>query len=149
MRVLHIVGDSKYGGGSYIILRLAQMARAAGWEPWVLTTDPVFQQVLAENALAYTDCTLVPREIHPYRDLRALQQLTAYLRANRFDIVHTHTSKGGFIGRCAAWRAGVPAIIHTVHGFAFHEQSHPLQVRLYAAIAVSYTHLTLPTIYSV
>jgi glycosyltransferase involved in cell wall biosynthesis len=133
-RILHIVGDSKYGGGSYIILRLAQMARVAGWEPWVLTTDPVFQQVLAENALSYTDCTLIPREIHPYKDLRALQQLTAYLRANRFDIVHTHTSKGGFIGRRAAWRAGVPAIIHTVHGFAFHEQSPPAQVRLYAAI---------------
>jgi len=66
MRILHIVGDSKYGGGSYIILRMAQMARVAGWEPWVLTTDPVFQQVLAENALSYTDCTLIPREIHPY-----------------------------------------------------------------------------------
>lgn len=133
-RVLHIVGDSKYGGGSYVILRLAQMARAVGWEPWVLTTDPLFQQVLAENALPYTNCALIAREIHPYKDLRALQQLTAYLRAHHFDIVHTHTSKGGFIGRRAAWSAGVPAIIHTVHGFAFHEQSHPLQVRLYAAI---------------
>jgi glycosyltransferase involved in cell wall biosynthesis len=134
VRVLHIVGDSKYGGGSYVILRLAQMARAAGWESWVLTTDPVFQQVLAEHGIPSTDCTLIPREIHPYKDFRALQQLTAHLRANRFDIVHTHTSKGGFIGRCAAWRAKVPAIIHTVHGFAFHEQSHPLQVRMYAAI---------------
>lgn len=133
-RILHIVGDSKYGGGSYVILRLAQMARAVGWEPWVLTTDPVFQQVLTENALPYTNCALIAREIHPYKDLRALRQLTAYLRANHFDIVHTHTSKGGFIGRRAAWSAGVPAIIHTVHGFAFHEQSHPLQVRLYAAI---------------
>ncbi len=133
-RILHIVGDSKYGGGSYIILRLAQMAHAAGWEPCVLTTDPVFQQVLAENDISYTDCALIAREINPFRDLRALRELTAYLRTHRFDIVHTHTSKGGFIGRRAAWNARVPAIIHTVHGFAFHEQSSPVMVRFYASI---------------
>jgi glycosyltransferase involved in cell wall biosynthesis len=134
VRVLHIVGDSKYGGGSYVVLRLAQMSRAAGWEPWVLTTDALFQQVLEENGIPYTACARIAREVHPYKDLQALRQLIAYLHANRFDMVHTHTSKGGFIGRRAAWSVGVPAIIHTVHGFAFHEQSHPLQVRMYAAI---------------
>lgn len=133
-RILHIVGDSKYGGGSYVILRLAEMARAQGWRPEVLTTDPLFQQVLRDRQIPSVSLECIWREINPLRDWQGYRRLRAYLTRNRYDLVHTHTSKGGFIGRAAAWHARTPAVVHTVHGFAFHEQSHPIALRFYAGL---------------
>jgi glycosyltransferase involved in cell wall biosynthesis len=57
------------------------------------------------------------RETDPLRDLSALLRLTTLLRRERPDIVHTHSSKAGILGRWAAFLAGVPIIIHTIHGF--------------------------------
>jgi len=59
--------------------------------------------------------------IVPHRDLRALRRVETLLREQEFDVVHTHCAKGGAVGRVAAHRAGVPRIVHTFHGFPFHE----------------------------
>jgi glycosyltransferase involved in cell wall biosynthesis len=64
--------------------------------------------------------TLV-REIRPLTDLRALLSLVRLLRRERFDIVHTHSSKAGILGRVAARMAGVPVVVHTLHSLVFHE----------------------------
>lgn len=72
--------------------------------------------------------------IGPRSDLRALRRLTALLRARRFDVVHTHTAKAGVAGRLAAHRAGVPRIVHTYHGFPFHEFQSPARRSGYVAI---------------
>jgi glycosyltransferase involved in cell wall biosynthesis len=59
-------------------------------------------------------------ELSLREDPQALRELTAELGNGRFDIVHTHSSKAGGLGRIAAHRVGVPAIVHTFHGFPFH-----------------------------
>jgi len=59
------------------------------------------------------------RAIHPWKDLVALVRLTRLLQRERFDVVHTHSSKAGILGRIAARLAGTPRVIHTVHGWAF------------------------------
>jgi len=71
------------------------------------------------------------REVRILKDLAALFELTLLIKKHRYQIVHTHNSKAGFIGRLAAKIAGVPVIIHTIHGFAFHEYERPLMRRLY------------------
>jgi glycosyltransferase involved in cell wall biosynthesis len=57
--------------------------------------------------------------IHPLLEIRAFFQIAKILRQQKYDIVHTHLAKGGILGRLAAARAGVKAIIHTVHGPSF------------------------------
>ncbi len=69
---------------------------------------------------------LVPeleRSISPKRDMQAYFTLRNFFRAERPDIVHTHSSKTGILGRLAASAAQVPTIVHTVHGFAFPGES--------------------------
>jgi glycosyltransferase involved in cell wall biosynthesis len=60
------------------------------------------------------------RAIQPWRDWSAYRALRRVLREFRPDVVHTHSAKGGFLGRLAAWKLKVPAVIHTVHGAPFH-----------------------------
>jgi len=66
--------------------------------------------------------TIVPelvRPVHPLKDFIALRKLEKLLRAQKPDIVHTHSGKAGILGRLAAKRAGVPIIIHHIHGPSF------------------------------
>ncbi len=55
----------------------------------------------------------------PFADLRALCALTRLIRRNRYDVVHAHSSKAGFLGRRAARAAGTPKVFYTPHAFAF------------------------------
>jgi glycosyltransferase involved in cell wall biosynthesis len=58
--------------------------------------------------------------ISPIWDIKALGRITDILRSEKVDLVHTHSSKAGILGRWAARRAGVPHIVHTVHGWGFY-----------------------------
>lgn len=72
------------------------------------------------------------RSIHPWRDFVSLRALTKALRELRPDIVHTHSSKAGILGRLAAYRLGIPCV-HTVHGAAFHYGQSPIAYHAYVA----------------
>jgi glycosyltransferase involved in cell wall biosynthesis len=61
------------------------------------------------------------RELNLRKDFRALRQIYKICKSYKFDIVHTHSSKTGVLGRIAATLAGVPNIVHTVHGVSFTE----------------------------
>ena len=66
--------------------------------------------------------TILPsliRPVHPWHDLLAWLRLVKMFRAAPPRIVHTHSGKAGLLGRLAARRAGVPIIIHTIHGPSF------------------------------
>jgi len=63
--------------------------------------------------------------LDPFNDLLALLDLYVFLRKKGYHVIHTHNSKAGFIGRLAGKWARVPVIVHTVHGFAFHDQEPP------------------------
>jgi glycosyltransferase involved in cell wall biosynthesis len=130
MKVLHVVGDSRFGGVAWIILGLGRVLQAEGWRVDVLTVDPIFQAEVLRQGLGLVDLDVIRREIRPLWDLGGLIRLRNFLRRANYRIVHTHTSKGGFVGRLAARLASVPVVVHTAHGFAFHEAS-PRSTRLF------------------
>ena len=61
------------------------------------------------------------RSINPFRDWMAAQAIRRSLKQFRPDVVHTHSAKGGLLGRRIAWSLGVPVVIHSVHGAPFHQ----------------------------
>ena len=73
------------------------------------------------------------REISLWKDILSLWKLFLKIKQGGFTIVHTHSSKAGLLGRIAARLAGVPVIVHTVHGWSFHVRMSPLRRWLYAA----------------
>lgn len=90
---------------------------------------------LLENA-QYGDFPVVEfpdlvREISPWQDLKAFFALKKYFQEKKFDVVHTHSSKAGIIGRYAARAAKVPVVVHTVHGQAFHPYQSKWKNRLF------------------
>lgn len=83
------------------------------------------------------------RNPHPLRDLRSLAALTSLFRRTRFDVVHTHSSKAGILGRRAAGRAGIRAVVHTIHGMSFNRTQSPPVRWLYRMLerrAAKHTH---------
>lgn len=74
------------------------------------------------------------RELNPFLDTAAFFSLCGIIRREKPDIVHTHTSKAGFLGRWAAWLCRVPTIIHTPHGHVFWGYFKPLKTRLFIVL---------------
>lgn len=74
------------------------------------------------------------RAVNPWYDARALRELRRLFETLRPDVVHTHSSKAGILGRFAAFDAGVPHIVHTIHGMSFNRTQHPLTRALYVQL---------------
>ncbi len=82
----------------------------------------------AETEFYLTELT---REINPGKDFRALWKLWRIFATERPDIVHTHSSKAGFLGRVAAFLAGVPKIYYSPRGYGFLQQDRSAAARFF------------------
>jgi glycosyltransferase involved in cell wall biosynthesis len=138
--LLHVVGPSKFGGDSVLVLELARAAREHGFRVDILASDPRFQELIRQEGFGLVDLDVLRREIRPVADLAALGRLTQILRRSSYDVVHTHTSKPGVIGRLAATLTGVPGVMHTVHLFGFHEESGPVATGVYSRVERAASH---------
>jgi glycosyltransferase involved in cell wall biosynthesis len=135
IRVAQVVTKLAAGAGG-ITLRGALALDPERFETTIFAGEA---DVLAERA-ADGGLEVVPlqfmapqRRILPWADLHGLSELTDHLAGGRFDVVHTHSAKAGGLGRIAARRVGAPVIVHSFHGFPFHEfQSVPTRQALIA-----------------
>ena len=132
-KVVHLITRLDLGGSAQNTVLTAIGHDRSRYEPIVVTglveSDDAQggSGAMAENLVRLEQvsvrCELLPtlvRSISPLRDLIAFVKLVAWLRRERPDIVHTHTSKAGALGRLAARLAGVPVVVHTPHGHVFY-----------------------------
>ena len=125
MRICHVITRMIVGGAQENTLFTVRGHLEHGHET-VLVTGPtrgpegkLLEHEAPPGLKVVTNDHLV-RELNPVQDWLAYRTLRAYFAAERFDVVHTHSSKAGIVGRFAARHAGVPVVVHTVHGQAFH-----------------------------
>ena len=129
MRVTHIITRLVIGGAQENTLATIRGLRQKPGLEVKLISGPTLGpegslESEARNIFSHdeNDFALVPelvRPVHPLNDFIALRQLEKLLRGQKPDLVHTHSGKAGILGRLAAKRAGVPVIIHHIHGPSF------------------------------
>lgn len=126
MRIAHIITRMIIGGAQEnTLFNCLDLAQEYG-DQVMLITGPTLGpegKLLEEGragGLKIQQVESLRRPIHPWRDLRAYHELQGVLRDFQPEIAHTHSAKGGFLGRAAAWKLGVPVVVHTVHGAPFH-----------------------------
>jgi glycosyltransferase involved in cell wall biosynthesis len=125
MRVIHVITRLIVGGAQEnTIASILGLRARPGLQVDLISGPTAGPEGSLEKA--YTQAggplLIVPelvRPVHPLKDFLALQELTRIFREQQPAIVHTHSGKAGVLGRLAAARAGVPVIIHTIHGPSF------------------------------
>jgi glycosyltransferase involved in cell wall biosynthesis len=139
MRVTHIITRLVVGGAQEnTVASVLGLRQKPGVEVHLLsgpTTGPEgsLEPELARLPDLLTRVPALVRPVHPLKDWLALRQLEKILREQQPDIVHTHSGKAGILGRLAARRAGVPVIIHHIHGPSFGPFQGPLANWIFTA----------------
>jgi glycosyltransferase involved in cell wall biosynthesis len=95
-----------------------------------------------KNGVKVIVLTSLVRSIRPVKDFKALISLVRLIFKEKPDIVHTHSSKGGILGRLAAKIARVPYIIHTPHGHVFYGHFGPFASKVFLWVEKIFTRFT-------
>lgn len=137
MNILHIITRLIVGGAQKnTILSCAAQVRA-GHDVY-LAFGPIYgpEGSMLNDARAsgakLIEVAQLRRAVQPVRDWRCYHALRDLIHRIAPDVVHTHSSKAGIVGRHAAWQQRVPAVVHTIHGLPFHD--HQLALLRYAYI---------------
>lgn len=136
MKVLHIITRLILGGAQQNTV-LSCAAQVAAGHQVTLAYGPIYGpegSVLPEaqkSGAVLHEIHSLRRAILPPHDLAAYYALRRLIRQERPDVVHTHSSKAGIIGRAAAWAEHTPAVIHTIHGLPFHSRQPKLIYQAY------------------
>lgn len=126
IRVLHIITRMIVGGAQEnTLLSVVGLDAMPEYEvDFISGIDNGKEGEMLSQARETTNLIVLPemgRSINPFADVVAFWKLYKLIKKGRYHIVHTHSSKAGVLGRLAAWLAGTPLIVHTLHGLVFHE----------------------------
>jgi len=126
MRIAHVITRMILGGAQEnTLLTCEDLLRLYGDEVLLITGPSIGPEgsLLDRARAGGVPLEIIPplrRAIQPLRDLSSYWQIRRAIKNFKPDVVHTHSAKGGILGRAAAWGLGVPAVVHTVHGAPFH-----------------------------
>ena len=136
IKVLHIITRLDPGGSSTNTIETAARLDRGRFDVFLIsgrTVDPdgSIEALLKAKKIRYAFFPDLQRALHPWKDLLAFVQIYNFLKNNRFDIIHTHSSKAGILGRWAGKFAGVPVIVHTPHGHVFYGYFGKIQTAIF------------------
>lgn len=129
VRVCHVITRLELGGAQDNTLYTVRHLRSPFQASLACGAGGILDEEATRLGIPVTFVPDLVRSIRPHRDVAALGALTRLFRRQRPDIVHTHSSKAGILGRLAARAAGVPVIVHSIHGFGFNDEQ-PIPVRM-------------------
>lgn len=126
IKVLHIITRMIVGGAQEnTLLSVEGLDKMPEYDVVLLSgIDKGREGELLSRARKTTNLIILPelgRAIHPFNDIVAFWKLYKLIKQGGYHIVHTHSSKAGVLGRIAAWLAGTPLIVHTLHSLVFHD----------------------------
>ncbi len=122
LKILHTMTWLAPGGGADQNVLLTVQNTVDDYEVHFAVGPNIHQnQFIDVPGLKFMICPHMVRPIHPIKDLLALGWFVRLIRAERYDIVHTHETKASLITRVAAWLARCPYIIYGLHGVAFND----------------------------
>ncbi|MEW6198596.1 MAG: glycosyltransferase family 4 protein [Planctomycetota bacterium] len=139
MHVCHVITRLIVGGAQENTILTCEGLHQRGYRVTLVsgpTRGPEGSLVARARQGGYTFIELpeLIRAVNPWMDFRARRYLAMEFRRLRPDIVHTHSSKAGILGRLAAHDARVPLVVHTIHGMSFNRTQAWLVRRTYAAL---------------
>ncbi len=148
-KVAHLITRLDLGGAQQNTLHTVRFLDRARFSPFLVCGEGGLLDEAARSDERVRAIFVPPlvREVSPGRDLAALARLTAILRAERPEIVHTHSSKAGILGRLAAAAARVPVVVHTHHGFGFHPGQNPAARALFVGLERLCARLTTRAVF--
>jgi glycosyltransferase involved in cell wall biosynthesis len=120
MKIVYVITRSDRIGGSQMHVRdLAAAMQGRGHEVHVLCGgDGVYFDMLREVGVESTAVPSLVRPVRPWLDRKCLVELKALFAQYQPDLVHSHSSKAGILGRCAAYQSNIPNIF-SAHGWSF------------------------------
>ncbi len=127
--VVQVLGHTALGGAVPVVVHICRICEEVGLQPVVLATHPAVVSYLKREGCEVWEFPGLVREPNPFRDLWVALSLAVQLRRRGTKVVHTHTSKGGMVGRLAGRLAGCDLVIHHTHGF-YHTGLRPGITRL-------------------
>lgn len=132
-RLLTMITKLELGGAQQVVLNTLRGLDAQHYDRWLLAGQGGLLDNEARD-LPGVRVLLWPSLRHPIRpclDIGVVIRLVRLLRKEKIEIVHTHSSKAGILGRTAACLARTPIVLHTIHGWPFHDQQPALLRWLY------------------
>ncbi|MHB1953492.1 MAG: glycosyltransferase [Sulfobacillus sp.] len=118
MKILELVTGGEPGGAQRHVKELSQVLVDQGHQVTVAHGGGHWLATHLDSRIGVHYLTMLGREMHPHRDLSALQEIVRLIGKLEPEVVHCHSAKAGMLGRWAAWRSGIPSV-YTVHGFVF------------------------------
>ena len=146
-RVLHVITRLDRGGSAENTLLTVVGTQSEIWTNTLafgLTQGPrsETESRARQKGVKLVEIPSLVRPVRPVKDLFALYSLWRLMRRGSFHIVHTHTSKGGLLGRLAALLARVPIVVHTPHGHVFYGYYGSLVSWFFARLEGCLAHVT-------